>query len=69
MPMASVNIVSIRRPCSSPRIWVRFEVERTQLEPYEGTVVNLNALSRSVPTPIESLQHPLSSYDALVVSQ
>ena len=47
----------------------RFETERAHLEPYEGTVVNLNALSRSVPTPIESLQHPLSSYDALVVSQ
>jgi transposase len=47
----------------------RFEVERTHLAPYQGTVVNLNALSRAVPTPIESLQHPLSSYDALVVSQ
>jgi hypothetical protein len=47
----------------------RFEVERAHLEPYAGTVVNLNALSRTVPTPIESLQHPLSSYDALVVSQ
>ena len=46
----------------------RFDVERAHLAPYEGTVVNLNALSRSVPTPIESLQHPLSSYDALVVS-
>ena len=46
----------------------RFDVERAHLAPYEGTVVNLNALSRSVPTPVESLQHPLSSYDALVVS-
>jgi hypothetical protein len=26
-------------------------------------------LRSSVPTPIESLQHPLSSYDALVVEQ
>jgi len=31
--------------------------------------VNLNTLSRCVPTPIESLQHPLSSYDALVVQR
>ena len=46
-----------------------FETERAHLEPYAGTVVTLNALSRSVPTPIESLQHALSSYDALVVNQ
>jgi len=47
----------------------RFEFERPYLLPYPGTVINLEALSRSVPTPIESLQHPLSSYDALVVEQ
>jgi transposase len=51
------------RPCD------RFELERPHLLPYTGTVINLDALSRSVPTPIESLQHPLSSYDALVVEQ
>ena len=51
------------RPCD------RFVDERPQFLPYTGTVVNLDALSRSVPTPIESLQHPLSSYDALVVER
>ena len=51
------------------RPYDRFQAERAYLQPYEGTVVNLNALSRTVPTPIESLQHPLSSYDALVVER
>jgi transposase len=51
------------RPCD------RLQSEREYLQPYQGTVVNLNALSRAVPIPIESIQHPLSSYDALVVQR
>ena len=54
------------RPCD------RLQTEREFLQPYEGTVVNhvnFSALSRAVPIPIESLQHPLSSYDALVVQR
>lgn len=54
------------RPCD------RLQTEREFLQAYEGTVVNhvnFNALSRAVPIPIESLQHPLSSYDALVVQR
>lgn len=51
------------RPCD------RLQSEREHLQPYQGTVVNLNALSRAVPIPIESLQHPLSSYDALMVQR
>ena len=51
------------RPCD------RLQTERDCLQPYEGTVVSLNALPRAVPIPIESLQHPLSSYDALVVQR
>jgi hypothetical protein len=54
------------RPCD------RLQIEQAFLQPYEGTVVNhvnFNALSHAVPIPIESLQHPLSSYDALVVQR
>ena len=47
----------------------RFAVERDCLRPYEGTVVDLGSISRSVPTPVESLQHPLSRYDALVIER
>ncbi|MCX7065448.1 MAG: IS21 family transposase [Proteobacteria bacterium] len=54
------------RPCD------RLQIERECLQPYAGTVVNhvdFNSLARAVPIPIESLQHPLSSYDALVVQR
>ncbi|MGE0621626.1 MAG: IS21 family transposase [Pseudomonadales bacterium] len=47
----------------------RWQEERSYLHPYHG-VVNLTPKpSRRVPTPIESLQHPLSTYDALVVER
>jgi len=54
------------RPCD------RLQIEQAFLQPYAGTVVNhlnFNALSRAVPIPVESLQHPLSSYDTLVVQR
>ena len=44
----------------------RFVVERDHLQPYEGTVVDLGAIAQTVPIPVESLQHPLSNYDALI---
>ena len=47
----------------------RFRLERDHLLPYEGTVVALGPIARSTPMPIESLQHPLSTYDALVVER
>ena len=47
----------------------RLQAERIHLEPYASTVVNLERIAHRVPTPIESLQHPLLSYDALVVAQ
>lgn len=47
----------------------RWQEERPHLLPYQG-VVNLAPRSgRRVPVPIESLQHPLSTYDALVVER
>ena len=54
------------RPCD------RLQIEQSFLQPYEGTAVShvdFNALSRVVPIPVESLQHPLSSYDALMVQR
>lgn len=50
-----------QRPCD------RFEHEA--LKPYEGTLVRLSTPKTAVPPPIESLQHPLSIYDALVVER
>lgn len=47
----------------------RLLLERDHLQPYAGTVVDLPAAHRPVPTPYESLQHPLSTYDALVASR
>jgi transposase len=47
----------------------RFRLEQDHLLPYGGIVVALGLISRSTPTPIESLQHPLSTYDALVVER
>lgn len=45
----------------------RWQDERAYLSPYRG-VVNLTPKpAQRVPMPIESLQHPLSTYDALVV--
>lgn len=47
----------------------RWHEERPHLQPYRA-VVNLTPRpDRQVPTPIESLQHPLSTYDALVVDR
>ncbi len=44
--------------------------ERDHLTPYTGTVVDwAPRLSHPVPPPHESLQHPLSNYDALVVER
>jgi transposase len=43
--------------------------ERDHLPPYAGTVFHLPAAYRPVPTPEESLQHPLSTYDALVAAR
>lgn len=43
--------------------------ERDHLQPYAGTVVELPAAHRPVPIPYESLQHPLSTYDALVAAR
>lgn len=49
------------RPCD------RFMDERDQLQPYDGTVVPIVPTPAMVtPVPAESLQHPLSVYDALV---
>lgn len=46
----------------------RFTREHPHLAPYEGIAVDWQALvSQRVPTPVESLQHPLSVYDDLVV--
>ena len=47
----------------------RLFAERDHLQPYAGTVVDLPAAHRPVTTPYESLQHPLSTYDALVASR
>jgi transposase len=43
--------------------------ERDHLQPYAGTVFELPAAHRPVPVPYESLQHPLSTYDALVAAR
>ncbi|MFM8356514.1 MAG: IS21 family transposase [Gammaproteobacteria bacterium] len=43
--------------------------ERDHLQAYAGTVVDLPAAHRHVSTPYESLQHPLSTYDALVAAR
>lgn len=46
----------------------RLERERAHLQPYTGVAVDWEALAtQRVPTPVESLQHPLSVYDALAV--
>lgn len=48
----------------------RFIDERDTLQPYEGTVVNLETRpTTKVPIPTESLQHPLTAYDALVIER
>ena len=48
----------------------RFVDERDTLQPYEGTIVNLETRPMiKVPMPTESLQHPLSAYDALVIER
>jgi transposase len=48
----------------------RFMDERDTLQPYEGTIVNLETRPiTKVPIPTESLQHPLSAYDALVMER
>lgn len=47
----------------------RWHAERPHLLPYQG-VVNLTPRpGRRVPIPVESLQHPLSTYDALVAER
>jgi transposase len=47
----------------------RWQHERAYLQPFTS-MVNLAPIPRRrVPTPIESLQHPLSAYDALVVDR
>lgn len=51
------------RPCD------RLQDEREHLTPYQGTLVRLSTPNIPIPTPIESLQHPLSIYDALVVER
>ena len=51
------------------RPYDRFLDEREHLTPYQGTLVRLSTPTTPVPTPIESLQHPLSTYDALVVER
>jgi len=44
--------------------------EREYLAPYAGTVVDwAPRVTHPVPTPVESLQHPLSDYDALVIER
>lgn len=45
----------------------RWQDERPYLQPYHGVVNLAPRASRRVPMPVESLQHPLSVYDALVV--
>ena len=48
----------------------RWLIERDHLTPYAGTVVDwAPRLSHPLPPPHESLQHPLSDYDALVVER
>ena len=47
----------------------RWQQERPQLLPHHGVVNLVPQPGRRVPTPIESLQHPLSTYDALVVER
>lgn len=46
----------------------RLHMERDHLLPYEEPIVELPRPVGSVPIPIESLQHPLSTYDALVAA-
>jgi len=48
---------------------VRLLLERDYLQSYAGAVVDLPATHRPVPIPYESLQHPLSIYDALVAAR
>ena len=47
----------------------RWQAERPHLLPYHGVVNLAPRPGRRVPVPIESLQHPLSTYDALVVER
>jgi transposase len=47
----------------------RWQEERPYLLPYQGVVNLAPRPGRRVPMPIESLQHPLSTYDALVVER
>ena len=47
----------------------RWQAERPHLLPYHGVVNLAPRPGRRVPAPIESLQHPLSTYDALVVER
>lgn len=47
----------------------RWQEERPHLLPYHGVVNLAPRPGRRVPMPIESLQHPLSTYDALVVER
>lgn len=47
----------------------RWQAERAHLLPYRAVVNLAPRQSRSVPIPIESLQHPLSTYDALVAGR
>lgn len=47
----------------------RWQQERPHLLPYQGVVNLAPRPGRGVPVPIESLQHPLSIYDALVVER
>ena len=47
----------------------RWQRERTHLLPYRGVVNLAPRPMRRVPVPIESLQHPLATYDALVIER
>jgi transposase len=45
----------------------RWRDEQPYLQPYHGVVTLAPRPNRRVPMPVESLQHPLSVYDALVI--
>lgn len=47
----------------------RWQAERAHLLPYRAIVNLAPRPNRSVPIPVESLQHPLSIYDALVAGR
>ena len=47
----------------------RWQRERAHLLPYHGVVNLAPRPTRRVPIPTESLQHPLATYDALVIER